>query len=94
MEFSRKLKERKERYSVRLDEVLLENINYRMFNSQRKLKASKLSISNGVASVFLNTEFLDNKNARVKKLPQKALQDFNLNTQIDSVAGSSGLSRQ
>ena len=86
MEFSRKLKERKERYSVRLDEVLLENINYRMFNSQRKLKASKLSISNGVASVFLNTELLDNKDARVKKLPQKALQDFNLNTHIDSVA--------
>ncbi|WP_026897124.1 hypothetical protein [Daejeonella oryzae] len=86
MEFSKIATDRKQRYSVRVDEAFLENINYRMFNSQRKLRASKLSISNSMMSVFVNTEIKESGTKSIKKLPQKALQDFDLTTWLDTVA--------
>ena len=86
MEFSKKFTERRERYSMRFDEVLLENINYRMFINQRKLKATKLTVSNSLISVFLNSQLPKSTQNKMDKFPQRMLQNFNLNTLVDTVS--------
>ncbi|MEO8795558.1 MAG: hypothetical protein ABI390_08825 [Daejeonella sp.] len=85
MAFSKKAKKRVERFSIRLDEVSLENINYRLFTNQRKLVASKLRVSNSAVYVFLNTAMKASDEKKIVKLPQQALRDFNLTTLIDTV---------
>lgn len=85
MEFAQKLQQRKSRYAMRFDEVLLEKINFRIFNTQRRLLASKLTLSSANIGVFTNAEMPQFAEDKTQNLPQYALKRFNLDTRIDTV---------
>lgn len=85
MQFSQKLKSRTERYALRFDEILLEQIDFKAFNTDRRLIASKAKISNSNASIFINKEFPHLVKDRSLSFPQIALRQINLETRIDSV---------
>ncbi|MBC7743702.1 MAG: DUF748 domain-containing protein [Flavobacterium sp.] len=84
-QFSRKLKKRAERYSLRLNEVFLQDINFTAFNSERRFVAGKLTISNSNLDVFLNKETPRMPKDFTLSFPSKALSSLKLETSIDSV---------
>lgn len=85
MEFTGRLKTRTGRYALRFDEILLEKINYKAFNTERRLLASKLTIRNSNANIFLNKALPKRPGDHLQSFPQIALQTLKLKTQIDSV---------
>lgn len=85
MQFSAKVKTRMERYALRYDEMLLEGINFKAFNTDRRLLASKLTIRNSNSNIFLNKAIPEIKSDRILSFPQNALRQLNLQTRIDSV---------
>ena len=85
MQFTGKLKHRKGRYDLRVDEVFLEDINYKAFNTDRRLIASRLTVSNSNANIFLNKVVPKRITDHLHTFPQIALRELNLKTRIDSV---------
>ena len=85
MQFSAKVTSRTERYALRFDEILLEGINFKAFNTDRRLLATRLTVSNSNSNVFLNKAIPEVKSNRILSFPQKALKELNLETRIDSV---------
>src|SRR5690606_22816533 len=85
MEFSQRFEVQKDRYSVDAGELQLNNIDYRMLNSQRRLIASDLDIRQAELSIFLNREMPDSLRNRGLNFPQLSLQRFKLDTRIDTV---------
>ncbi|MHB1178780.1 MAG: hypothetical protein ACYCZO_10665 [Daejeonella sp.] len=85
MEFSTRVEVQKERYSVNVEELQLNNINYKMLNTQRRLIASKLSVRKGNVSIFLNRAIPDSLRDRRLSFPQRLLKRFNLRTRVDTV---------
>ena len=85
MAFAAKLKSRKGRYNLRFDEVQLEGIDFKAFNTDRRLIASRLTVSNSNASIFLNKAIPKGKGEPTLSFPQIALRRMTLNTRIDSV---------
>lgn len=85
MEFSRRFKYQKDRYSVNFEEVQLNNLNYELLNRDRRLLASALILKKGNFSIFLNRQMSDSIRNRGMNFPQLALQRFKLNTRIDTV---------
>lgn len=85
MEFSRRFKYQKDRYSVDFEEVQLNNVNYELLNRDRRLVASTLLMKKGNFAIFLNRQKPDSIRNKGKNFPQIALQRFKLNTSIDTV---------
>ena len=84
MEFSRKFKVQKDRYSVNVEDLQLKKVDYNMLNVQRRLVASGLSIRKGNASIFLNRSMPDSIRDRGLNFPQLFLKRFKLNMLIDT----------
>ena len=85
MEFSRKFKIQKERYSVNVEELQLNNIDYKMLNIQRRLVASGLSVRKGDVSIFINRSMPYSIRDRGLNFPQLFLKRFKLNMRIDTL---------
>jgi len=85
MEFTARLKVRKGRYDLRFDDIQLEGIDFKAFNTDRRLIASALTISNGNANIFLNKAIPKAKGDPTLSFPQIALRQMTLDTRIDSV---------
>lgn len=85
MQFTSRSKTRTGRYALRFNEILLEKIDYKAFNTERRLLASKLSISNSNANIFLNKAIPKRPGDHLQSFPQIALRALKLKTQIDSV---------
>ena len=85
MDFSRKLKSRYGRYALRVNELLLEDINFKAFNTDRRLIATRLTISNSNLNIFLNQAIAKKADERLTSFPQLALRQMTLNTRVDSV---------
>jgi hypothetical protein len=85
MAFSQKLPVQTDRYACRFDEISLEGIDFKAFNTDRLLLASKLKISNSNTNIFRNKARPLDQNDRRLSFPQIALRHLNLETRIDSV---------
>jgi hypothetical protein len=85
MEFSRRFKYQKDRYSIDFEEVQLNKVNYELLNSDRRLVASALLLKKGNFAIFLNRQKPDSIRNKGKNFPQLALQRFKLNTSIDTI---------
>jgi hypothetical protein len=85
MAFSRKFKIQRDRYSVNVEELQLNNIDYKILNIQRRLVASGLSVRKGGVSIFLNRSMPDSIRDRGLNFPQLFLKRFKLNMRIDTL---------
>lgn len=85
MEFSRKFKFQKPRYSLNIEEVQLNKVDYELLNKERRLSASALILKRANFSIFLNRQKPDSIRNKGMNFPQIALQRFKLNTMVDSV---------
>lgn len=86
MEFSGKRPYQNERYAGRYDMILLEGIDFKAFNTDRLLLATKLSIINTNTNIFMNKALPLAEKDRRLGFPQIALQHLNLETRIDTVS--------
>jgi len=85
MEFSRRFKFQKDRYSANFEDISLNNVDYKLLNRDRRLIASSLTFKKGNLSVFLNRGMPDSIRDRGINFPQLALRRFKLDTTIDTV---------
>jgi hypothetical protein len=85
MEFSRRFKFQKSRYTMNIEEVQLNKVDYELLNRDRRLSASSLILSSANFSIFLNRQIPDSLRNKGMNFPQIALQRFKLNTTVDSV---------
>ncbi|WP_305660159.1 hypothetical protein [Daejeonella sp.] len=85
MEFSRRFKFQKNRYSAHFEDISLNNVDYKLLNRDRRLIASSLTLNKGKMSVFLNRGRPDSLRDRGVNFPQLALRRFQLDTTIDTV---------
>ncbi|MDP2414408.1 hypothetical protein [Daejeonella sp.] len=85
MEFSRRFKFQKDRYSAHFEDIELNNIDYELLNRDRRLIASSLTLNKGNLSVFLNRGMPDSIRDKGVNFPQLALKRFKLDTTIDTV---------
>jgi len=85
MEFSQRFKFQKPRYSINIDEVQLNKVNYELLNRDRRLSASELILKRANFSIFVNRQIPDSIRNKGMNFPQIALQRFKLNTTVDSV---------
>lgn len=85
MEFSRRFKFQKPRYTVNIEEVQLNKVNYELLNRDRRLAASALILKKANFSIFLNRQIPDSIRNKGMNFPQIALQRFKLNTTVDTV---------
>lgn len=86
MQFTEMMKTRTERFSLRFDLIGLEGIDFKAFNDDRVLIASKLSVANSNSNIFVNKTLPKQVKDRTLSFPQIALRNFNLETRIDSVS--------
>lgn len=85
MAFSHRFKYRTDRYYARFENVELKGIDYKLFNRDRRLIASALTLNTGLFSVFLNRakpEAIRNKGLN---FPQLALKRFKWDMTIDTI---------
>ncbi|MFA6944552.1 MAG: hypothetical protein WC220_01510 [Pedobacter sp.] len=85
LEFSRRFKFQKDRYSGGIEEIALNKLNYELLNRDRRLLASSLTLKGADFSVFLNREMPDSIRDKGLNFPQLALRRFKLDTTIDTV---------
>ena len=85
MEFARRFKYQKDRYSGHFEDISLNNIDYKMLNRDRRLIASSLTLKKGNLSVFLHRGMPDSIRDKGLNFPQLALRRFKLDTTIDTV---------
>lgn len=85
MEFSRRFKFQKDRYSAHFEDIELSNIDYELLNRDRRLIASALKLNKGNLAVFLNRGMPDSIRDKGVNFPQLALRRFKLDTTIDTV---------
>lgn len=86
MEFSQQFSIQKNRYSVDVQEMQLNNIDYKMLNKNRRLIASGLILKKADVSIFLNRSMRDSLRDRGMNFPQLALQRFKLDALVDTVS--------
>ncbi|HYK77152.1 MAG TPA: hypothetical protein VEV16_09250 [Daejeonella sp.] len=76
----------RDRYSMRFDNILLDQVNFKEFITQRRLNASKLSVSNSNVEIYHHQTSSSTKfQGREAVFPQVALQRFRVDTHIDTV---------
>jgi hypothetical protein len=85
MEFSRRFKFLKPRYTFNIEDLQLNKVDYELLNTDRRISASSLSLNKANLSIFLNRQFPDSIRNKGVNFPQLALQRFKLNTTVDSV---------
>lgn len=85
MEFSRRFKFQKPRYTMNIEEVQLNKVDYELLNRDRRLSASALILNKANFSIFLNRQIPDSIRNKGMNFPHLALQRFKLNTTVDSV---------
>lgn len=85
MEFSRRFKFQKDRYSVQFEDIQLNNIDYKLLSRDRRLIASSLHFKKGDLSVFLHRGMPESIRDKGVNFPQLALRRFKLDTTIDTV---------
>ena len=85
MEFSRRFKFLRPRYTMNIEDVQLNKVDYELLNTDRRISASSLIINKANLSIFLNRQFPDSIRNKGVNFPQIALQRFKLNTTVDSV---------
>lgn len=85
MEFSRRFKFQKSRYSVDIEEVRLDKVNYDLLNKERRLDAASLIFKTANFAIFLNKQKPDSIRNKGLNFPQLALKRFKLNTSIDTI---------
>ncbi len=85
MEFSRRFKFQKDRYTAHFEDISLNNIDYKLLNRDRRLIASSLKLNKGNLSVFLHRGMPDSIRDKGVNFPQLALKRFKLDTTIDTV---------
>jgi len=85
MEFSRRFKFQKDRYSANFMDIALNNIDYKLLNRDRRLIASSLILKKGDLSVFLHRGKPDSIRDKGLNFPQLALRRFKLDTTIDTI---------
>jgi hypothetical protein len=85
MEFSKRFKFQKERYSAYFEDIQLNNIDYEALNRDRRLIASSLLFKKGDLSVFLHRGMPDSIRDKGVNFPQLVLRRLKLDTTIDSV---------
>ena len=85
MRFSKILKKRALRYDLRVNDLMLEGVDYKAFNTNRRLIANKLTITNSNLNIFLSKLFPRIDNDELLTFPQAALNRFSLETSIDSI---------
>ena len=85
MEFSRRFKFQKDRYSAQFEDIQLNNIDYKLLSRDRRLIASSLLFKKGDLSVFLNRGMPESIRDKGVNFPQLALGRFKLVTTIDTV---------
>ncbi len=85
MEFSQHFKTQKDRYSISAEEMQLNNIDYNMLNTQRRLIASGLTLNRADVSIFLNRAMPDSLRDRGKNFPHISLQRFKLEALVDTL---------
>jgi len=86
MEFSRKFSVQKNRFTVKIEEMILNKIDYNMLNLNRRLVASRLTLKKTNASIFLNRSMPDSIRDRGMSFPQLLLQRFKLDALLDTVS--------
>jgi hypothetical protein len=86
MEFSRNFKVQKDRYTVNVQEMQLNNIDYNMLNVNRRIIASALTMQKADVSIFLNRSMPDSLRDRGMNFPQLSFQRFNLEAIVDTVS--------
>jgi hypothetical protein len=85
LQFTRKFKAQKDRYSMRFQEIELNNIDFKRLNTQRRLIAGSINIAGAFISIFLNRELPRPEMDKGRNYPHVALKRLELNTRIDSV---------
>jgi len=85
MEFSQRFKFQKPRYSMNIEELQLNRVNYELLNRDRRLSASALILKRANFSIFVNRQIPDSIRNKDMNFPQIALRRFKLNTTVDSV---------
>ena len=85
LEYSRKFKFRKDRYSLKFKEIIFNKIDFMRLNTERRLIASALYVNNSNLSVFLNQELPRPDIDKATNFPQAALKRLPINTRIDTV---------
>ena len=85
MEFSRRFKFQKARYTLNIEDVQLNKVDYELLNRERRISASSLILTKANLSIFLNRQIPDSIRNKGMNFPQIALQRFKLNTTVDSV---------
>jgi len=85
MEFSRRFKFQKPRYTMNIEDVQLNKVDYELLNRERLISASSLVLTKANLSIFLNRQIPDSIRNKGMNFPQIALQRFNVNTTVDSV---------
>lgn len=85
MEFSRKYKVQHDRYDLNFKEILLNNVDFLKFNTQRKLQASVLLVNGADVKIFMNRELPPVSFDKGRNYPHVAIRRLKLNTSIDSV---------
>ncbi|WP_411274220.1 hypothetical protein [Daejeonella sp.] len=86
MEFSLHFKVQKDRYAFNVQEMQLNNIDYKMLNINRRLIASGLTMQKADFSIFLNRSMPDSLRDRGMNFPQLVLQRFKLDVILDTIS--------
>lgn len=86
MEFSRLFNVQKDRYAVKVDEMQLNNIDFKMLNVNRRLLSSRLNLKKAEVSIFLNRSMPDSLRDRGMNFPQLSFQRFKLDALVDTVS--------
>ncbi len=85
MEFARNFKVQRNRYSVNVEEMRLNNIDYGLLNINRRLIASGLTMQKADLSIFLDRSMPDSLRDRGMNFPPFSLQRFELDSKVDTV---------
>ncbi len=86
MNFAEQRSVRTARYACRFNEISLEGIDFKAFNTNRRLIARKLTVTNSNTVIFVNKSKPAKSKNRINSFPQIALREFNLETRMDSIA--------
>jgi hypothetical protein len=78
-------KTKKDRYSINLDSIQLNNFDFLTYHKYRTLSASSLVISNGAISLFNNPNKLQNNDDKIKSFPNVVIREISTDLQLDTV---------
>lgn len=78
-------KSRKDKYSLHLDSLQLNNFDFLNYHKYRALTASSLLLTNGTLNLFNNPNKLKTVKNKIESFPNIAIHQLNINLKIDTV---------